>query len=101
MKPVRASQLRQVAAVVGAGLLVGVRQDYAAAEHDVEEGVVGGDDALRPVEEDGATIRSDVALYDGWVDVPCLVVITFILSSSSSSSSSSGRGGSIQRSVQD
>ena len=40
-----------MAALVGAGLLVGVGQDNAGAEHDVEEGVVGGDDVLRPGEE--------------------------------------------------
>ena len=69
--------------------------DDAAAEEDVEEGVVGGEEALCPGEEGGAVISattpgvSSVALYDGWVDMPCLVII--ILSSSSTSSSSGGR----------
>ena len=66
----------------------------------MEKGVVGVDDALRPLEEGGevTTAKLSIAQYDGWVDVPCLVAIIFILSSSSSSS---GRGGSIERSVQD
>ena len=67
----------------------------------MEKGVVGVDDALRPLEEGGevTTAKLIIAQYDGWVDVPCLVAIIFVLSSSSSSSS--GRGGSIERSVQD
>ena len=56
MKPVRASQPRQVAAVIAAGVLLAGGQDDAAAERDVEEGVVGVDDAMRPLEEGGAKI---------------------------------------------
>jgi hypothetical protein len=73
-----ARQPRQVAALVGADLLVGVGQDDTGAEHDVEEGVVDGDEVLRPREEDGAFITSQarvsVALDDGLVDVSVIVL---------------------------
>ena len=41
-------QPRQVAAIFGAGLQLARWEEYAGAEHDVGEGVVGGDDALCP-----------------------------------------------------
>ena len=47
-----AGQPRQVTATTRARAVAW--HDDAAAEHDVEEGVVGVDDALRPVEEGGA-----------------------------------------------
>ena len=69
--------------------------------------MVGIDDALCPVEEGGAVIiRSiSITLYDGWIDMPSLVISTFILtiiiisSSGGGGGCGSGRGGSIQRSI--
>ena len=84
----RRMQLRQVSALVGASLLVGGGQYDAGAEHDVEEGVVGGGDVLRPGEEGGALVPmafACVTLDDGLVDVsdngsvlPLVVVVASV-----------------------
>ena len=72
-------------------MVVGVGQDDAGAEHDVEEGVVGGGDVLRPGEEGGALVPmafACVTLDDGLVDVsdngsvlPLVVVVASVQSS--------------------
>ena len=72
MKPVRASQPRQEAGLPW--ILKALLLDDAAAEHDVEEGVVSVDDALRPLDEGGTDTRTSVMLDDGWVDMPSMVV---------------------------
>ena len=46
-----------------------IGQDDAGAEHGVEEGVVSGDDLLRPGEKVGAVAATSVALHDVFVDV--------------------------------
>ena len=56
-------------------MVVGVGQDDAGAEHDVEEGVVSGGDVLRPGEEGRPiAVASRVALDDGLVDVSVIVL---------------------------
>ena len=65
----RKAQWQAAAAVRSSGVLRGCGHDDAGAEHDVEEGAVGGDDLLRPGEKVGAVATKSVALHDVFVDV--------------------------------
>ena len=63
-----AVQPRQMAAVVEAAiwadlLVMGVGQDDAATEHDVEEDAVRSDDAPRPGKDSGAAIINSINCF--------------------------------------
>ena len=51
-------EARAAAAVVESCMLLARGEEYAGAEHDVEEGVVGGGDAPRPNEEGAAVVAA-------------------------------------------